>query len=144
MEYKRQLLQLVNKRVYELIDGNSKRGVEALIELLNKYNRFVLGGNLDVNSENVIFRIMHCLIGKLDMLNELNLNYYFNSAIEKYVTRTHKNYNVESNYRQLIKHLVAHLNKFATNPRNYFVTVIVKEALRLGELTKNSLEKIEI
>lgn len=50
---------------------------------------------------------------------------------------------MENNYRQLVKHLASSLEKF-TAKKNYFANCVVKEALRLGLLTKANLEKVDI
>jgi hypothetical protein len=134
---------MVNKRVYDLIESNNKKWVESLIELASKYCRLVVGGNLDNNSENTIFRILHCLIGKWDLITELGLDPYLISTLEKYLLKSHKSYNVESNYRQLVKHLVIYLERL-TVKKSFFAGNIVKEALRLGLLTKESLEKVDL
>lgn len=117
--------------------------MESLIELVNRYCRFVVGGSLDANSENTIFRILHCLIGKLDLITELGLNGYLTMTLEKYLLKNHKSYNVESNYRQLVKHLVSSFEKLIVK-KSFFTNNVVKEALRLGLLTKGSLENVDI
>jgi hypothetical protein len=71
IEYNRPLIQQVNKRIYDIIESKNKRWVEVVIDFLSKYNRFVIGGNLDYTSETSIFRILHCLIGKMDLISEL-------------------------------------------------------------------------
>jgi hypothetical protein len=143
LEYKRQVVQLVNKRVYEMIDSKNKKWVEAIIDFVGKYSRFVIGGALDINSANSVFRILHCLVGKIDLISELGLHHFLFATLEKYLSKNHKNYNVEHNYRQLVRHLTNYIDKVQAR-KHHLATTIVREAIRLGQLNKKSLENVSI
>jgi hypothetical protein len=117
--------------------------VDALIQFVRLYSRFVIGGQLDANSVSSIFRIIHCLIGKIDNIIELNLQSQFFSALDKYLEKNHRNYSVEYNYRQLVRHLANYIDKIQ-GQKNYIANTIVKEALRLNILTKKNLENVAV
>jgi hypothetical protein len=94
MDYKRVLILHLNKRIYDIIESKNKRSIETVFDFLTKYSRFVVSGSLDANSEHSIFRILHCVIGKLDVITENDLQYYLFTTLEKYLQKSHKNYSV--------------------------------------------------
>ena len=140
---KRQVVQLLNKRIYDLIDSKGKEQVEADIQLLRNYSRFIIAGTLDHNTTNSIFRVLHCLIGKFDTVLELGLQGLFFATLEKYLTKNSRNYNVEHNYRELLKHTASNIDKIQGRQHN-LANVVVREALRLNVLTKKNLENVTL
>lgn len=82
------------RRIYDLVESKDKTAIEGVIEVVAKYNRFVVLGQLEVSTTNSIFRLLHNLISKTELLNELNLANYFYSTLDRYLVRSTRNYNI--------------------------------------------------
>lgn len=143
LESRRSVVQLLNKRIYGLIESRSKKQVEAVLDFVTKYSRFVIGGLFDANSSNSIFRMLHCLIGKIDIVEEVGLGGFFFSTLERYISKNHKNYNMEWNYRDLVNHLASRISQIQEK-KHHLATTVVREGLRLGLLTHKHLETVNI
>lgn len=95
-------------------------------------------GYLDANSEISIFRIITIMINNIDLLISTENSSHFYNMLEKYLTRNFRRYNLEQNYKNLLKHLVGNIDKMAL-ARKGTLRIIVEEGLRLNLLTKKSL-----
>jgi hypothetical protein len=82
--------------------------------------------------------MLHCLVGKIDLLIEVDISGYLFATLDRYLSKNHKNYNVDYNYRQLVKHLVNYIDKISAK-KHRLVNTIVHEALRLQLLTKKGI-----
>lgn len=98
-------------------------------------------GYLDANAEISIFKVITGMVSKLDLLVSIDNAIHFCFMLERYLTRNYRRYNLEQNYKNLVKHLVANIDKMAAAKKGTLRTVL-EEALRLNLLTKKSLENI--
>jgi hypothetical protein len=70
-EVSRGLLQLVVRRMHSVVESKHKRSLDAIIEMLSKYCRFVVYGSIDTYLESTIFKILHYLISHYELVVEL-------------------------------------------------------------------------
>lgn len=103
----------------------------------------MVSGKLDANSHTYILRMLHCLIGKSDVLAESDQDFYLFTIVEKFLVKNHHNYNVEASYRNLLRHVVQSLDKINQKKHHLFTTAL-HEGLRLNMITPKTLENIVI
>jgi hypothetical protein len=111
IDINRPLLNFASRKIHVALDSKHKRGIAVVIELVNKYNRLAVSCSLDPHSEFVLFKIIHSLISRLDVVAETENISLFLAILEKYITKSHKRYNLETTYRSLLKHLLTQLDK---------------------------------
>lgn len=112
---------MAQRRLGEALEGKHKGQLEATLLLMQRYCRFVIMGTLDSHVTQHVFRILHTLVGKVELLNELGLHNLLQNVVEKYISRNYKNYSNEANYRDLLKHLLKKMSHF----RNYTNVVML-------------------
>lgn len=108
-ELNRPLLFYVARKIYSILDAKHKRGLELVIDLLSKYSRFAIYNVMEGPVETALFKTLHLLINRIDVVNELGLTNQFFNMIEKYLSKNHRRYNIESQYRSLVRHVLSNL-----------------------------------
>lgn len=126
----------------EILDSKNKRYIDAATDFLGKYNRAVVYGWLGASGEISLFKIIHAMISKLDLLVSTESGINFCHMLEKYLTRNYKRFNLEQNYKNLVKHLIANIDKVAVKKNT--LRLVLEEGLRLNLLTKKTLENIDL
>lgn len=145
LEPQKQLIYLLLKRLPDIVSSKDKKGVEVINELLTKYNPAVVHSAIDPSALTGLYRLLHTMIRRMKDLEEMGLNYLFSNVLEKYLTRNYRNYNLEQNYRNLLRHVLNNLEYFTAAPnKSRIATVAVQEALRLNILTTKMLEKVTV
>jgi hypothetical protein len=143
LEPQKQLIYLLIKRLPDIVSSRDKKGVEIINELLTKYNSAVVHNFIDSYTLTGLYRLLHTMIRRMKDLEEMGLNYLFCNVLEKYLTRNYRNYNIEQNYRNLLRHILNNLEYFTSaGNKSRISTVAVQEALRLNILTTKMLEKV--
>lgn len=143
MELNRGLLHLVSRRMNSVLEAKHKRSVDAIVEMLSKYTRLAIGGALDGYSQSTLFKIMHQLITNYNLIVELKSDGPFFNMIERYLNRNYKRYNLENQYRSLIKHLLTHLQSMMTvRPR--ITGLVISAALKFNCLKEQALVNINV
>ena len=99
--------------------------------MLSKYSRFVINGSLDNYFEGIISKILHLVISNYELVVELKVDSSFFAMIERYLTRNFRRYNVEKQFRSLVKNLQDKLEQIAA-ARPRLAAVLISNALRLN------------
>lgn len=83
------------------------------------------------------------MISKLDLLASTENGVHFCYMLDKYLTRNYRRFNLEQNYKNFVKNLVANMDKIAAIKKGT-LRLVLEEGLRLNLLTKKALENIDL
>lgn len=94
LEVSRGLLQLVVRRMHSVVESKHRRSLDAIIDMLSKYSRFVINNSLDTYFEGTISKILHHVISNYELVVELKVESSFFGMIDRYLSRNYRRYNI--------------------------------------------------
>ena len=122
----------------DIMKSGDKRHVEAAMDLLGKYARYLPHDRLDKGTKEKLFINLHYLINAIDATPQFSVRLGIN--LENHFIH-YNNYQFENDFRHLLKHLISKLN-FWLHHYTPIGKLILEKGIRMRLVTSKHLEGI--